>query len=111
MIRTPFSNLYKLAATPLWKSLSTITSTALSEFVLDLSGSPSEFTLPALEINLWGDWSGIDEILGGFLDRCCDFKLVVRTGTLSDRDGFQAQAEKMFPLMAWMSRIEFETRS
>ena len=90
-----------------WISLPTITSLALSEFVLELGGPPSEFTRPSLD--LWGDWGGIDKSFKGFLDRCPDFKLVIRTGTLSDRDGFQAQAKERFRLMAELDRIRFET--
>ena len=40
---------------------------------------------------------------------CPDFKLVVRAGELYDRDGLQAQAKEMFPLMARRDRIQFET--
>ena len=108
VFRTPFSNLYKLATAPFWANLSPIASPSLSELVLDLSGFSSEFTL-LLNTNLWGDWSRVDGIIADFPDWCSDFKLVIRTGTLSDHDQFQAQTKKSFPLMAGRGRIEFET--
>ena len=93
----------------LWTGLSTITSPALSEFVLELIGSaPFGFTQPPL--NPWGNWDEIDKLFAGFLDWCPDFKLVVRTGTgtLYNRDEFRVQAREKFPLMAERDRIQFE---
>ena len=107
VLRTPFFNLPELTTVSGWTSLSTIPSLALSEFVLELGGPPSEFTQPSLD--LWGNWDEIDKSFVGFLDRCPDFKLVIRTGTLSDRDGFQAQAKERFPLMTDRNCIQFET--
>ena len=88
-------------------SLSTITSLAFSEFVLELSAVPSGFAQPSLK--LWGNWDEIDMLFEGFLCSSPDFKLVIRTDRLYDRDNFQAQAKERFRLMAGRDRIRFET--
>ena len=93
-----------MAITPLQTSLSTIASPALSEFVLELGSPPSGFALV-----LWGNWDEIDKLLNGFLDRYPDFKLVIRTGELYNREGFKAQVREIFPLMAGRDGIQFET--
>jgi hypothetical protein len=75
--------------------------------VLELGRSPSGFTQPSR--SLWGCWDEIDELFEGFLNSRPDFKLVIRTGRLYNRDEFQAQAKERFPLMARRGRILFET--
>ena len=78
--------------------------------MLELGRASFEFTW--LPPSLWGDWGKIDRLLSGFLDRCPDFKLVIRTGNLYNyRDEFRSQAKKMFHLMAERNRIQFETSS
>ena len=109
VLRTPFSNLFGLSTALGLTSLSTITSLALSEFALELAGPPFEFTEPS--INLWGNWDEIDKLFNSFLDRCPDFKLVIRRSRISDRDEFQAQAKERFPLMAERNCIQFEMSS
>jgi len=88
-------------------SLSTITSLALSEFVIELGVPPFKFTQPSLVH--WGNWDEVDKLFEGFLSRCPDFKLVIRTGRLYDRDEFQAQTRERFSLMARRGCIQFET--
>ena len=92
---------------PLWTSLSTTTSPALTEFVLELGGLRSEFTQPSLR--LWGNWDAIDGLFDGFLDSYPEFTVVVRTGRLYNREEFQAQAKERFPLMTKRDRVRFET--
>lgn len=92
---------------PLRTTLSTIVAFTFSEFVLELGGLRSEFTHPSLD--LWGNWDGIDALFEAFLDRCPDFRLVIRTGRLYNRGEFQAQAKERFPFMARRDRVQFET--
>ena len=93
--------------TSLRTSLSTITSLDLSEVVLELGKALSEFTQPFP--NLWGNWYEIEKLFEGFLDLYPDFKLLFRTGRLSNRDKFLAQAKERFPLMAMRDSIQLET--
>jgi len=88
-------------------SLSTITSLAFSELVIELGVPPTGLTQPSL--TLWGNWEGVDELFEGFLSCRPDFKLVIRPGRLYNRDEFQAQAKERFPLMARRGCIQFET--
>ena len=83
------------------------TSLSLSEFVLELSGLPSELTQPSRM--LWGNWDDIDKMFEKFLRSRPEFKVVIRTGRLYNRDKFQAQAKERFPLMARRGRLQFET--
>jgi len=107
VLRTPFTNLPALAAELFCLSLSTITSLALSEFVIELGSLPSEFTQPSRY--LWGNWDDVDKLFEGFLGWCPDFKLVIRTGRIYSRDELQTQAKERFPLMAGRDCIQFET--
>jgi len=47
-------------------------------------------------------------LLEGFFDRYPDFKFVIRTGMLYNRDEFQAQVKEKFPLMTRRGRVRFE---
>ena len=91
---------------PLGKNFDNHTS-RFSEFVLDLDSPPYEFSQSSLD--LWGNWDKVDELFESSLDRRPGFRLVIRAGTLPDRDEFQAQAKERFPLMAGRDRIQFET--
>ena len=79
----------------------------LSTFVLELVSPPPMSTQRSLD--LWGDWDDIDRLFRSFLLWRPDFRLVIRTGTLSDRDEFEAHVKERFPLMAGRELIRFET--
>ena len=106
MLRAQFSGLPPLAIESFWKRLSIITFPALYTFVLELVSPPPRFDQQPLD--LWGDWDDIDRLFRSFLLWRPDFRLVIRTGTLSDRDEFEARVET-FPLMAERELIQFET--
>ena len=107
VIRTPFFNLPVLNLKPSRANLLSDASLSRSEFVLELSGLPSEFTQPSR--TLWGNWDEIDKMFEKFLGSRPEFKVVIRTGRLYNRDKFQAQARERFPLIAGRDRLRFET--
>ena len=107
MLRAQFSGLPPLAIESFWKRLSIITFPALYTFVLELVSPPPRFDQRPLD--LWGDWDGIDRLFRSFLLWRPDFRLFIRTGTLSDREGFEAQVKERFPLMTGRELIRFET--
>ena len=74
--------------------------------MLESFSPPPGFT--QLAFVLCGDWLNIDRMFRSFLLWRPDFRLVIRTGTLSDRDEFEARVET-FPLMAERELIQFET--
>ena len=74
--------------------------------MFELDCPPLEFTQSSP--NLWGNWDEIDELFRASLDRRAGFKLVIRTGVLSEDDEFQAQTKERFPLMVERDRIRFE---
>ena len=92
--------------TYLWISFPTITSPALSEVVLELGGTATS-RLTRTPLSHWG-WGRMDELFEGFLDRCPDFKLVIRIARPLDCDENQVRVRR-FPLMRGRDRIKFET--
>ena len=74
--------------------------------MLELVSPPPRFI--QLAFDLCGDWLNIDRLSRSFLWRP-DFRLVIRTGTLSDCDEFEAHVQETFPLMAERELIQFET--
>ena len=80
VIRTPFFNLPVLNLKPSCANLLSDTSLSLSEFVLELSGLPSELTQPSR--TLWGNWDDIDKMFEKFPRPRPEFKVVIRTGRL-----------------------------
>ena len=91
------------------ESLSTITSLAFSEFVLDVGSSLFESARVPLDAYRQQSWDQVDRLLNGFLDRCLDFKMVIRADAQRNQDEFRTQAKERFPLMAGRDRIRFET--
>ena len=75
--------------------------------MLELVSPPPRFI--QLAFVLWGDWLNINRLFRSFLLWRPDFRLVIRTGTLSDRDEFEAHVQETFPLMAERELIQFET--
>ena len=109
VVHIPPPDLSRLAMMSLRKSLSTITSPAFSELVLDLGSPPSEPIQLPFDTHRRGNWEGVDRLLNGFLDQCPDFKLVIRADAQCNRGEFRARAKERFPLMAGRDRIRFET--
>ena len=107
IIKTPFSNLPGLTLRSSCTNILGGASLSLSEFVLELSGLPSELTQQSLV--LWGDWKDIDKRFESSLRFRPHFKVVIRTGRLYNRDEFQAQVRERFPLMSRRDRVQFET--
>lgn len=105
VIRAPFSllSVLNLNLTFACVGLFNDTSLTLSEFVLELSGLPSEFTR-----KVWGCWDKVDKTFESFLRFRPEFQVVIRTGRVYDRDQFEAQAKERFPLMTKRGRIQFE---
>ena len=92
---------------PLFSALSTITSPAFCEFALELSGFPSHFTQPSSVY--WGDWGDINQLLEERFAMSGDFRIIITTGKLYDRETFRRHAEEIFPLLASRGCIRFET--
>ena len=94
---------------PFWKTLLGTTPPALSEFVFELGRAPPEFSSPSPKFR--GSWAEVDQLFEGLLDRCPDFKLIIRTGWLDNLDEFQVQTKARFPSMARVDRVQFEMSS
>ena len=107
VIRIPFFNLPVLNLKPSCANHLSDTSLSLPEFVLELSGLPSELTQPSR--TLWGNWDEIDKMFENFLRSRPEFKVFIRTRGLYNRDKFQAQVRERFPLMAGRACPRFET--
>lgn len=90
-----------------FEALSTITSLVFCEFVLELGKLPSLFSRPSSEH--WGDWEEIDRLLEERFAKRKNFRLIIKTGKLYDRETFQAHARESFPLLARRGCIRFET--
>lgn len=103
-----FPHLSILSPTLGLRALSTITSPVFCEFVLELGKLPSQFSRPSFEH--WGHWQdGIDKLFEKRFAERGDFRLIIRTGKLYDREMFQAHARESFPLLARRDCIRFET--
>ena len=86
--------------------LITITSPVFCELVLEICGSA-----PPLEPWRLVSWDGRGK--SGYVfeefSRNGDFRLIIRTSELSDREDLQRQAERAFPLLASRGCIYLET--
>lgn len=85
--------------------ISTITSPAFCELVLELGGLSSR---PDQQHQYWGHWERVDEWLKERSATRGDFKLIIRTGKLRDPETFQKHAKEAFPLLASGGCINFE---
>jgi hypothetical protein len=89
------------------EALSTVTSLVFREFVLELGTYPSWFNTPSsMHRNRWEE---VDKL---FVERFAErgnFKVIIRTGELSDRESFQQYVKESFPLLARRGSIHFET--
>ena len=88
-------------------ALSTIRSPNFCEFVLELGKLPSEFSRSPAEH--WGYWGNIDRFFDERWAERGDFKLIIRTGKLYDRETFEAHAKETFPLSTRRGILRFET--
>ena len=87
--------------------ISTITSPVFRELVLELDGLSSRFDGPSPAY--WGRWEEIDRLVEQRFAKHGDFRLVIRTGELSDQETFQRHTKENFPLLAGRGCIHFET--
>lgn len=106
-LRFVFPNIAFFLLNLLPRAISTITSPVFCEFALELGGLPSHFNLSPSEH--WGDWGEIDKLLEEQFARLGNFRLVIRTGKLYDRETFQRHAKVIFPLLTSRGCIHFET--
>ena len=108
IIGTPFFNLPVLNLKHSHANLLSDTSLSLSEFAPELSGLPSDLTQPSRK--LWGNWDGICAMFKNFLCSRPEFKAVIRTGRLYNRNKFHwAKARERFPSTVGRDRLQFET--
>lgn len=105
-LRMAFPQLSALALELLPRSISTITSPVFHEVVLELGRVPSDFYGPYSMY--WGEWERIDRYLWNRFANRNDFRLVIRTGELFDRETFEAHAKETFPMLAGRGQIYFE---
>lgn len=87
--------------------ISTITSPVFRELVLELGDVSFRFDGPSMAY--WGRWEEIDRLADERFAKHNDFKLVVRTGELGDKEAFQKHFKDNFPLLASRGCIHFET--
>ena len=104
-LRVAFPNLLLLP--PELEVLSTVSPPTFREFVLELGKLPSHFSCPSWQH--WGDWDDIDKLFAERFAEREDFRLVIRTGKLYDRETLQRHAKERFPLLAERGCIRFET--
>ena len=105
--RVPFSHVPALPVKLTATTFPTITSLLFREFVLELGKLPSQFTQSSSKH--WGPWDKIDRFFDEKFAEGADFKVVIRTGKLYDRETFQTHAKERFPLSARRGWIKFET--
>ncbi|KAF9781818.1 hypothetical protein BJ322DRAFT_1078578 [Thelephora terrestris] len=82
----------------------TITSTTLSELVLELGR-----LRPSLYEICWGRWGKTDRFLYQRFAKQGEFRLIIRAGNIYALDAFQRHAKEGFPLLASRGCIYFET--
>ena len=107
ILRMSFRQVSTFALEMLPRVISTITSPAFCEFVLELTRVPS----PSYwETSIyWGHWERIDRFLENQFSERGDFRLVIRTGELGYQEtSFQARAKETFSLLASRGCIFFE---
>ena len=87
-------------------ALSTITSPVFRELVHEVNGRScrSSRTYP----ELWLCWKKIDKFLEGRFAEQGDFRVVIRTGELYNREPFRAHMKKAFPFLAKRGQVGFE---
>ena len=92
---------------PLCALLSTVVSPIFCEFVFEFCGSGPPLARRPRES--WGLRRDFDSLLEEKFARNRDFRLIIRTSELSDRQDLQRQAERAFPLLASRGCIYLET--
>lgn len=92
--------------TLLLEALSTITSSTLSEFVLEARGRPPDFIRPFS--THWQRWESIDAFLEERFAQRRDFKVIIKTGELKyDQEASRTSIRRGFPLLARRGCIHF----
>jgi hypothetical protein len=87
--------------------MSTISSSLFHEFVLEISRIPVDFC--GSYSLYWGEWERIDRFLEKRFATRQNFRLVIRTGELCDKETFEKHAKETFPFMADRGCIRFES--
>jgi len=105
--RLPFSHVPALPVKLTVTTIPTLSSLLFREFVLELGKLPSQFTRSSS--TYWGLWDKIDRFFDEKFAERTDFRVVIRTGKLYDRETFQTHVKERFPLSARRGRIHFET--
>ena len=105
-IRLRFLNLHGFNRRALFAALSTITSPVFCELELEICVLPSRFTKPSWVY--WSGWEEVAEFLEELFGAREDFKLIVTTGKLHDRETFHRHVNEIFPSWADRGRIHFK---
>ena len=103
-LRIPFPDVLVSPPSPLLSALSTITSPAFCEFVLELPPQVNR-----LGSNDWDDWKEVDHYFEERFSTHKDFRVIIRTGKFHDQETFQMHTKEIFPLLASRGFIHFET--
>ena len=105
--RTTFDQVFFLDRPLVLGVLSTITSPAFHEFVLELGRSISHSE--GWSMTSWGLWRDFDDFFEERFAKHGDFRLIIRTSEPSDREDLRRQASEWgFPLLAGRGCIYFE---
>ena len=107
IFRVAFPHVSTLSFESTLGGLSTIMSLAFREFVLELGKLPSQFNRSSSEH--WGYWDEVDKLFEERFAKRGDFRVVIRTGKLYDRETFQTHAKENFLLLTRRGCIRFET--
>ena len=98
-----FLQLFILDQDVLREALSTITSPAFCEFVLEVGGLTTYLS------EHWDKWKETDKFLDERFAKLDNFRLIIRTSEHYHKGTFQMHAKEKFPLLAGKGRIRFET--
>ena len=102
----PFDDLRKFKCGILIAPLSTIKSPFFCEFALGLNDLPDDFSWPSSAH--WGRWEKLNELLQERFAARDNFKFIIKTGKLRDRETFKIQARETFPLWVKRGCLHFE---
>ena len=106
-LRMMFCQLSRFSLELIPRVIKTISSPVFCEFVLELGALPSPFDGPSSVY--WGGWGRIDRFLDNQFANRKDFRFIVRTDKLCDRETFERHAKKTFSFLENRGCIHFET--
>jgi hypothetical protein len=89
------------------QTLSTITSSFFSEFVLEVERVSGTLEPAQVAWRWWGTWTELDKMFER-IDIERGFRVVIRAKIMDGESNFTAQAENRLPLMAARKGIVFE---